>query len=125
MNAERRSRAGIGARLLEGVEARLALMRYVIVHVRARLLLTLVAVLVAAVLLLAGLASAHVLLVLVFWEQRVLVATLVTGVYLGVGVVVALLARSRLRNAPQPFATTLEELRRDAEELRTPEGNDE
>ncbi len=115
MTTERAGRSGLGGRLLEGLEARLALFGFELGEERDRLLATLVTVLVAVVLLFVGLLSLNILLVLVFWEQRVLVAGGLALVYLVLGGGLGLVARARLKNAPQPFATTLEELRKDAD----------
>jgi uncharacterized membrane protein YqjE len=124
MATERDGRQGIGGRLVEGLEARLALFGFELGEERDRVLATLVFALVAVVLLFVGLLSLNVFVVLLFWEQRIPVAGGITALYLVVGISLALAARGRLRDAPQPFEATLGELRRDAEAFRQSGGSD-
>ena len=75
------------------------------------------------VLLFAGLLSLNVVLVMAFWEQRLLVSLILAVVYLGGAIGLGLAANSRIRNAPQPFASTLDELRKDAAAFRSGGGD--
>jgi len=119
MTSDDAGRTGFSGRLMEGIEARIALAGFEFGEERDRLVAAFVAVLVAVVLVFVGLLTLNVLLVLVFWEQRVLVTGLLTAGYLLTGLALVLSARSRIVNAPQPFAATLEELRKDAETFRS------
>jgi len=124
MTPERVARGGgLGNRLLEGLETRFELFGFELGEERDRLLATIVAALVAVVFLFAGLLSLNVVLVMAFWEQRLLVSLIMAVVYLGLGIGLGLTARSRIRNAPQPFTSTLEELRKDAEAFRSTGGS--
>jgi len=124
MPAERAARGGgLGNRLLEALETRFELFGFELGEERDRLLATIVAALVAVVFLFAGLLSLNIVLVLAFWEQRVVVSVIMAVVYLGLGIGLGLTARSRVRNAPQPFTSTLDELRRDAETFRSGGGS--
>lgn len=118
MTSERSERTGLGGRLIEGLEARIALLGFELGEERDRFLATVVTALVAVVLLFVGLLVVNALLVLLFWEQRVAVAGVLALLYVGAAVALGLTARSRLRNAPQPFAATLEELSKDADAFR-------
>ncbi len=120
MTSERAARgSGLGNRLLEALETRFDLFGFELGEERDRLLATIIAALVAVVFLFAGLLSLNVVLVLAFWEQRLLVSVIMAVVYLGLGAGLGLTARSRIRNAPQPFTSTLDELRKDAEAFRS------
>ncbi len=119
MTTERSPRSGLGNRLLEALETRFELFGFELSEERDRMLATLVAALVAVVFLFAGLLSLNIVLVLAFWEQRLLVCVVLAVAYLGVGVGLGLAARSRVRNAAPPFAATLDELRKDAEAFRS------
>lgn len=124
MTTERAIRGGgLGSRLLEALETRFELFGFELGEERDRLLATIVAALVAVVFLFAGLLSLNVVLVLAFWEQRLLVSAVMAVTYLGVGIGLSLTARNRVRNAPQPFTSTLDELRKDADAFRSGGGS--
>ncbi len=124
MTPERVARGGgLGNRFLEALETRFELFGFELGEERDRLLATIVAALVAVVFLFAGLLSLNVVLVMAFWEQRLLVSLIMAVVYLALGIGLGLTARSRVRNAPQPFTSTLEELRKDAEAFRSSGGS--
>jgi len=57
-------------------------------------------------------------LVVLFWEQRVLVLGIVFGLYVLATVICFLVARQMLLSRPKFLSHTLAELRRDAESLR-------
>lgn len=58
-------------------------------------------------------------LIFAFWDtHRVLVSVLVTGGFLLISVVGALMVRARLRSHRRPFDATLSELAKDGENLR-------
>ena len=59
----------------------------------------------------------NILLLMVFRENAVLVAAILFGVYLAGAVVATVIIRDRIQNAPMPFDTTLEVLRKDQEQL--------
>jgi uncharacterized membrane protein YqjE len=54
------------------------------------------------------------------WDShRLLALALFAGVFLGLGVVAAWLARERVRSGTRLFSATVEELKQDREELRS------
>jgi uncharacterized membrane protein YqjE len=74
----------------------------------------------AAALFFAGVALLFiaVLVVLHFWDSdRVLAAGLIAALFVGAGLLSALMVRSRMRERPKFLAATLAELRRDKERL--------
>jgi len=67
-----------------------------------------------------GLILASLLLVLLFWDgPRLLVLGLLTGLFLAAGLGLAAAWRSKARHKPALLATTLDELRRDRDALRS------
>ena len=125
MTTERTPRGGgLGNRLLEAVETRVDLFGFELAEERDRMLVTIVAALVAVVLLFAGLLSLNVVLVMAFWEQRLLVSVILAVVYLGGALGLGLMAANRMSNAQQPFESTLEELRKDAAAFRSSGGDE-
>ena len=74
---------------------------------------------VAAIFLALGLLLAALFVVVVMWDtHRVAAAGGVTLLYLGIGVAVALVLRSRVRASPPPFESTRAEFAKDLESLR-------
>lgn len=59
----------------------------------------------------------NILLLVLFWDQRAILATVLMLVYLLAAGGLTLIIRNRTRNAPRPFDTTLEVLRKDQETL--------
>jgi uncharacterized membrane protein YqjE len=58
-------------------------------------------------------------LIFAFWDtHRVLVSLLVTGAFLAIALVAALMVRARLKGRGRPFDATLAELAKDGEQLR-------
>lgn len=109
----------VGARLIEGLQLRLELAGLELGEEKDRLLAALIGALVATVLVFVGLLTLNILIAFLFWEQRVLVFSVLTAVYLGGGVLLGIGVRSRIKSAPRPFAATIEELRKDAGALRS------
>lgn len=60
---------------------------------------------------------ANVLLLIALWDERVIVCSILAGVYFLVALVLGFWLRHRIVNFPAPFAATASELRRDAETL--------
>ncbi len=104
--------------LAEGLGQRVELFGIELSEERARLVGLLLGALAVAVLALLGLLSLNLLLVLAWWRARVRVVALLSVLYLGCALGLALWLRARLRSAPTPFAATIEELRADADALR-------
>ncbi|HMP82814.1 MAG TPA: phage holin family protein [Verrucomicrobiota bacterium] len=75
-----------------------------------------VLMLVAACVVCAGMALLLVTMsvLVIFWEQRILVVLLLTGLYAGGALVTFLALRRRLRNR-RPFSATLEQFKKDRE----------
>ena len=61
--------------------------------------------------------SLNILLLVLFWDQRAMLAVVLMLVYLLAAGVLGLIIRHRIKNAPKPFDTTLEVLRKDQETL--------
>jgi uncharacterized membrane protein YqjE len=61
-----------------------------------------------------------VLIVAIFWAEKVLVISIILGVYLLGGLVCVAIARGMLAHRPKLLEQTLAELRKDAEGLRKP-----
>ncbi len=59
----------------------------------------------------------NMLLLVLFWEDRALLAGLLVLLYLLAAGILGLVIRNRIRNAPRPFDTTLEVLRKDQETI--------
>lgn len=60
------------------------------------------------------------LIVAIFWAEKVLVLAIILGVYLLGGLICVALARTMLSNRPKLLEQTLNELRRDVDGLRRP-----
>ena len=65
----------------------------------------------------------NILLLVLFRDQRAILATVLMLIYLLAAGVLGLIIRYRIKTAPKPFDTTLEVLRKDQETL-TREGHD-
>lgn len=107
-----------GSRLVEAAQHRLDLLGIEFGEELERVLGLVLGTAITVSSLFVGFMCLNVLLALLFWEQRVLVFSVLTGVYLGGAVVLALVMWSRVRNGAPPFAATIEELRQDAASLR-------
>lgn len=59
----------------------------------------------------------NILLLVLFWDQRAILATVLMLIYLLMAAVIGLIIRHRIKHAPKPFDTTLEVLRKDQETL--------
>lgn len=67
-----------------------------------------------------GLGFLSMLITVALWDShRLLTLALFAGVFLGLGVVAAWLARDRVRSGTRLFSATVEELKQDREELRS------
>lgn len=107
------------------LQTRLQLLATELAEERERLLASLVWTAVAVLALGAGLFFTALFLIVLFWEQRLLVAGLSAGVFLAAGILAGCFAR-RLWTAPSDlFAASLAELSRDRAALRSPEPEQE
>jgi uncharacterized membrane protein YqjE len=61
-----------------------------------------------------------VLIIVIFWAEKVLCVAIITGVYLLGALIFGLIARNMLEHRPKLLEHTLAELRKDAEGLRKP-----
>lgn len=116
----RESATRIGSRLLEALQYRLELFGLELSEEKLRILGALVAAGVATVLLFVGLLCLNVLVALLFLDNLRTVFVVLSAVYLGGGALLAAIVWYRVKNGPQPFAATLEELRKDASTFRDP-----
>lgn len=107
-----------GSTLLAMVQTRLELLGTDLEEGRNQVLVQFVLALVAVFALGVGVVLGSIALVVAFWDtHRVLVLGLLASGFLLSGVIAALLARSRIRTAPHPFASSLAELNQDREQL--------
>ena len=60
------------------------------------------------------------LIIAIFWAEKVLAIAIICGVYLLVGLVCTLIVRSMLANRPKLLEQTLVELRKDVDGLKKP-----
>ena len=107
------------------LQTRLQLLATELAEERERLLSSLVWTAVAVLALGAGLFFTALFLIVLFWEQRLLVAGLSAGAFLVAGILATCFAR-RLWTAPSDlFAASLAELSRDRAALRSSEPEQE
>lgn len=121
--AAARSKAGetasrFGSRVVDAAQHRLDLLGIELGEELQRLLGLMIGTAVTVSALFVGFMCLNLLLGLLFWEQRVIVFGVLTALYLGGGVGLALWMRHRILHGTPPFAATIEELRRDAAALR-------
>jgi uncharacterized membrane protein YqjE len=110
---------GVLAALVEMGQTRLQLAATELEEERLRIADLLLLATAALFFLAIGLVLASLLLVLVFWDgPRVLVLALVSAGFLAVGIGLAANWRRKALAKPKLLATTVDELRRDAEALR-------
>jgi uncharacterized membrane protein YqjE len=119
-----RTASRIGSRLLDSLHHRLELFGIELTEEKERLLVALVGAIVAATSIFVGFLSLNALLAFLFWEQRVPLFAGLTLLYLGGGILLALVTKSRVVNGPAPFAATMEELQRDAKTFRSEVSHD-
>lgn len=60
---------------------------------------------------------ANVLLLIAFWDDRMVVCSILAGAYFLIALILGIWLRIRIRRFPAPFSATANELRRDAETL--------
>lgn len=109
----------LGATLLALVCARAELIAVELQEERLRARQKLVLVVVAALFLAMGMLLAAFLVVLLFWDtQRMLAASGVTLLYLGIGAWAWLRLREMNHNSTPPFAATMNEFAHDLQLLR-------
>ena len=110
----RKAASRVSSRVLEAVQHRLELFGIELNEEKLRLLGVLISAIVASLSMFVGFICLNILLAFLFWDQRVPLFVGLTLLYLGGGIVLALVVRSKVVNGPPPFAATLEELQRDA-----------
>ena len=108
----------LGAAMLEGLTFRLDLASLEFQEEKQRLFSTLFLTLASAFLAFLAFVCVNVLILVLLWDTHKIAAVVsMTVAYLALAIGCALWLRHRLRHAPEPFAATLEELRRDAQSL--------
>jgi uncharacterized membrane protein YqjE len=108
----------VGATLLVLGQTRLALASVEISEERDRLLKLALLTLAGGLAFVLALVAFSALLVVAFWESRLLVLGALMAVYLLIGLACAARVRALRRDAPELFETTRAELERDAQALR-------
>lgn len=100
--------------LVQGLEYRLDLLFLEFQEEKQRLLGALLLAMSAAFAAFLGFLSLNVLLILLFWDtHRILVVALMCLFYIAVALSIVFWLRQRLRTDPNPFSTSLSELRKD------------
>ena len=105
--------ARVLASLAEGVQYRLDLFALELGEARGRLLAYALSLVVAAVALFMAFLCLNLMMVVIFWDQRVTALLVMSGVYVLVGLVLGVSVWAKVKTAPKPFAMTVEELKRD------------
>jgi len=101
------------ATVLEGLRLRGELLSIEWQEEKRRLFGVVLAATVAALAVAMTVASINVLVLIVFWPQRVTIAAIFVVLYALIAIVVGLVVRSMLRNRRKPFQATFEELKKD------------
>ncbi|MDQ7006310.1 MAG: phage holin family protein [Acidobacteriota bacterium] len=105
------------ARVAEGLQLRLELLGVELQEEKQRLAATLLLAVGAAGVGVSAWLTVHLLVVLVFWEQRVIACAAMLGADLLLAAGLALALRRRLKGAAPPFSASVAELRRDRQRL--------
>jgi len=104
--------------LVEGFEQRFELFAIELKESSERNARLLLSLQVAALALFMAFLSLNALLIVAFWEDRILVVTAITAIYAVAGAAVLWRTLSRIRAAAPPFEATVGELRKDYESWR-------
>ena len=105
--------------LVEGLEQRFDLFAIELKESSERHARLLLSLQLAALALFMAFLSMNALLIVAFWESRVLVVASISVFYAVAGVAVLWLTLARIRAAAPPFEATIGELRKDYESWRT------
>lgn len=109
---------GLSKSLLEGLNQRFDLFSLELEEEKQRLLTVLIVSLVAVFAAFMAFLCLNLVIVLLTWDSnRLLAVGLLAGFYLVLALGAGLWIRQRITNAPQPFAASLEEFRRDTETM--------
>ena len=101
------------ATVMEGLRLRGELLSIEWQEEKRRLFGVVLGATVAALAVAMTVASVNVLVLIVFWPQRVLIAAIFVALYALIAIVVGLVVRSRLSHRRKPFQATFEELQKD------------
>ena len=104
----------IGSAFVDAIQLRSELVSLELRYERSRVVGLLFQAVLAALLLFMAFLCFNVVALLYWWDQRVVVASGLGGLYLVAAIVIGLVLRHRLRHDPAPLAGTIEELRKDA-----------
>ena len=107
------------ARLLEWLDLRSELLSIEIREERDRILRLVALILAVALSGMMAFLMLNILVLLVFWEQRIAAASILLGIYTAAALTAGAIAWWRVRSAPLPFATSIEELRKDRAAIRS------
>jgi len=108
----------LGSTAVEMIQTRLELFSSDIQIGWQRLLSILVLVIITLFSLLFGLVLLAILIVVLYWDShRVLVLSLMTGGFLSIGILLALLVRVQINAMPRLFEASLGELAKDRDHL--------
>ncbi|MBM3351575.1 MAG: phage holin family protein [Betaproteobacteria bacterium] len=104
--------------LIAIVNTRLELLSTDLEEGRERLISLLATIFVALFCLCFGLVLLAILIVVLFWDtHRMLVLMILTGLFLGAGTVLGIMALNALKAMPRMFAASLTELSKDQQEI--------
>ena len=107
----------LGATTVEVLYTRLELVATELEEERNRILRILVLIAAAGFFLTLGIIVLTFFIIVFAWDNRVVVAGLLTAAYLGIGAVLAVMAREAMRAHARLFAATLAELKKDRDKL--------
>ena len=114
----------LGATLVAAAHDRLELISTEVEEERAWLLHLLLGTQIALFFCILGVLMLTLLVVVVFWDtHRVLVTLLLTVLYLGIGAVLAVAMRSKIRRKPRAFSASIAELAKDRQQLTGSDGH--
>ncbi|HHH38857.1 MAG TPA: hypothetical protein ENK50_04705 [Sedimenticola sp.] len=105
------------ARLAEGLQLRIELFGVELQVEKQRLVATLALAVSTAGVAVSAWLTGHLLVVLVFWEQRVIACAVLLVADLLLAAALALALRRRVKGSSPPFAASLSELRQDRQRL--------
>lgn len=107
----------LGATTVELLYTRLELVATELEEERNRILRLLLLAVAAGFFLALGIVVLTFFIIILAWDNRVLAAGLLTAAYLGIGAILAVIARDALKAHAKLFAATLAELKKDRDKL--------
>lgn len=101
--------------LLEGLKNRLDLFVIELKEEKEKLIYVLIGIIVAIFALFMAFLCCNLLLVLIFWDHRIMIAIILSGFYLTLAASFALWAKHYMFMTKEPFSATLNQFKKDKE----------